>query len=73
MTETPAEPQYSAPPLGAYPVDEHLRAQQAQPGPDGKTPVHPEIEQDESAAPVDPAATPKHEAAGDDQGKGNPK
>lgn len=33
---------------GAYPVEEHLRAQREQPGPDGHTPVHAPVTEPET-------------------------
>lgn len=52
MTETKTpEPEYSAPPLGSYPVEEHLRAQREQPRPDG-SPMH-ESTDDEHDDPED--------------------
>lgn len=46
--ETP-EPQYKAPPLGAYPVDEHLRAQREQTDPRTDKPLHEEVDGEDDA------------------------
>jgi hypothetical protein len=65
MTDTnEATPEYSAPPLGAYPVDEHLRAQQEQSNPRTGEPLH---HQDEPATEA-PAPTDTAEATSDDSG-----
>lgn len=50
-----AEPQYDAPPLGAYPVEEHLKAQQEQIHPTLDTPFH------EAAEPVTEESAPVSE------------
>lgn len=56
MTDQPTPaPEYSAPPLGAYSVEEHLKAQQEQTHPGSSEPLH-DLPPAEPAAP-EPADT----------------
>lgn len=57
MTEqTEQAPEYKAPPVGAYSVEEHLRAQQEQTNPRDGKPLHePQADPEPSPEPADTA------------------